>query len=105
MINNLWHIASTADGSRHAHQLDPVAISARAAELQAADPDLSEADADAEALGEAVDSIRAELGFPGYGPNDGAYAHGRWMSRPGWQSHVAPGEPHESLMKIATVHR
>jgi hypothetical protein len=41
-----------------------------------------------------VGAIQAELGFP----DD-------WVAVPGWDSRLAPGEPHPSLLDGATVRR
>jgi hypothetical protein len=43
---------------------------------------------------ESVETIRADLGFP----DD-------WFSTPGWDSRLAPGEPHRSLLAGATIRR
>lgn len=95
MIGNWWHLAQTPDGM-HAHQLDPVALQALVDAELAADPELDEATAEAEVLGEEAERIRAELGFP---------PKGRWISRTGWSSSLSQGEPHPSFLEAATVHR
>jgi hypothetical protein len=83
-----YHVARTPEGY-YVHRLDPIKVDARADALRKADPDLPEDKAVSEAIGEYVEAIRDGLGFA---------PRGRWLDRPGWASHISPGEPHPEMM-------
>lgn len=91
LFATMYHIAETPAGY-HVHRLDPLKIKARADALRTADPDLSEADAVAEAMGDYAEAIRDSLGFP---------PRMRWHHRAGWSSAISPGEPHPNMMAVA----
>lgn len=94
LMKDVYHIAQTPDGV-HIHGPLDGAIDALALQIQAAQKDMGPGEAQALATGEIVGRIRAELGFPeGFAgtPNDV------------WASHIAPGEPHPSLLDRAVLH-
>lgn len=69
-----YHIAHTP-GAVHVHL------------IRRADPEMGEAEAQANALGAMAEATRVQLGFP----ED-------YSQRPEWDSKVSPGVPHASLL-------
>ena len=89
---NWYHIAHTPDGV-HVHKLEAEKLADLARELMAKGHYEDADRALADAVGKYAEAIRAELGFP----DD-------FMSLGVWHSLVSPGEPHPTLMAVATVH-
>lgn len=95
IADNWWHLAQTPTGF-HAHHVDPEELGELVEADRAADPEVSEQAAVADALGDLAEAIRRSLDFP---------PRNRWHDRDGWYSSITQGEPHPKYLEKATIHK
>jgi hypothetical protein len=88
-----WFHISRVPGGAHVHKMDQEKLAGLARELMSQGRHEDADQAIAEALGMFAEAIRTQLGFP----QD-------WMNSAEYDSRITPGEPHPSLMAIATLH-